>query len=305
MSAAAGDLLCNLLGGDQMALGRVLSILESTDDRSATLRSAIREHTGRALVVGVTGPPGAGKSTLVGAMVSAIRAAGDRVAVLAVDPSSPLSGGALLGDRTRMAVHSDDSGVFIRSLSSRGQHGGLSSAVPACIDAIDAAGWPVILLETVGAGQSDVDVTLLADVTVVVSVPGLGDDLQAIKAGILEIADVLVVNKCDLPGAEVTARQLRRMVALRAPEAIRPPIVRTCAADGTGIEQLLAEVRRTARPDRGSRRLKEELFRESQAEFARRVQGRSLDQAYAEVAAGRRTLAEAVDDLVGLAASGR
>lgn len=298
-TVVAGGILDRLLQGDQAALGRVLSILERGDGASARLRSVIRGRSGQAVVIGVTGPPGAGKSTLVGAMVSAIRAAGDRVAVLAVDPSSPLSGGALLGDRTRMTAHSDDEGVFIRSLSSRGQHGGLSSAVPACIDALDAAGWPLVLLETVGTGQSDADVTVFADVTVVVSVPGLGDDVQAIKAGILEMADVLVVNKCDLPGAETTARLLRRMVALRAPEAAHPPVVRTCAADGTGIEELLTQVRRTAIPERRTHRLKEEIFRQAQTEFARRLRGRALDEAYAAVASGMRTLPEAVDDLVG------
>ena len=184
-----------LLGGDVAALARAISLLEVGGQQSDALAARLRGHAGQARVIGFTGPPGAGKSTLISAYVAALRARAESVAILAVDPSSPLSGGAVLGDRTRMGEHSTDPGVFIRSVAARGHLGGLALSIPGILDAVDAAGWPTIILETVGAGQSETEIVEFADVKVVLNAPGLGDDVQAIKAGILEIADVLVVKQ--------------------------------------------------------------------------------------------------------------
>jgi LAO/AO transport system kinase len=226
----------------------VLSWIEGGDGRG---RVALRELTARAAgqdpgtarVVGLTGAPGAGKSTTTSALVTALRARGERVAVLAVDPSSPFSGGALLGDRVRMQGHALDSGVFIRSMASRGQLGGLSAATPMAIRALGAAGFSVILVETVGVGQAEVEIASAADSTVVVVVPGMGDSIQAAKAGVLEIADVLVVNKADRPDTPATVRDLKNMVALSS-AAWKPPVVQTVATEATGIADLLAELDR-------------------------------------------------------------
>ncbi|MEM6440402.1 MAG: methylmalonyl Co-A mutase-associated GTPase MeaB [Pseudomonadota bacterium] len=224
--------------GDPMALGRALTIVESGRPEGRALLAALREDLGRAKVIGVTGPPGAGKSTLVDALIRSWRAAGERVAVLAVDPVSPISGGAVLGDRTRMGAHSLDDGVFIRSASARGHLGGLSIATHEMADVMDAAGWPIILIESVGAGQSETEIAQVADVAVVVCAPGLGDDLQAIKAGILEIADILVVNKADRDDAEQTAKHLQGMLALRKAERRDVPVTRASSTERTGIEEL-------------------------------------------------------------------
>ncbi len=196
-----------------------------------------------ARVIGITGAPGAGKSTTASALVAALRKRVERVAVLAVDPSSPFSGGALLGDRVRMQGHATDSGVFIRSMASRGQLGGLAAATPMAIRALDAAGFDVILVETVGVGQAELEIASAADSTVVVVVPGMGDSIQAAKAGVLEIADVLVVNKADRPDTQVTVRDLRNMVALSS-AAWKPPVVTTVATTSEGIDSLTAELDR-------------------------------------------------------------
>lgn len=272
----------DVLAGDDGALARTLSALERGEQPA--LRAALRPHAGRALVIGLTGPPGAGKSSLTGALVTALRAGGERVAVLAVDPSSPVSGGAVLGDRTRMGAHTTDEGVFIRSVATRGRAGGLAHAVPAMLDALDAAGWPVVVVETVGSGQSDVEIVEFADVAVLISVPGLGDDVQAIKAGMLELADVLVVNKCDLPGATRTARQLERMLALRAPGAAHPTVVRTSATEGTGLDELVAAIRGAVREDGPTRRLRAELRHAAEAELAARLAAALADEAVWEKA---------------------
>jgi len=200
---------------------------------------------GRAHVVGVTGAPGVGKSTTTNALVTALRAAGHRVGVLAVDPSSPFSGGALLGDRIRMSEHAADPEVFIRSMASRGHLGGLSWAAPQALRVLDAAGCDVVLLETVGVGQSEVEVAGTADTTLVLMAPGMGDGIQAAKAGILEVADVLVVNKADREGADRTVRDLLHAVQLGTgsdPGGWRVPVVRSVATDGTGIDDLLTAV---------------------------------------------------------------
>jgi len=204
-------------------------------------RDVVRElkSTGTASrVIGLTGAPGAGKSTVTSALVRAFRARGQRVAVLAVDPSSPFTGGALLGDRIRMQEHATDGGVFIRSMGSRGQLGGLSAATPQAIRVLQAAGYGVVLVETVGVGQAEVEIASAADTTVVLVVPGMGDSIQAAKAGVLEVADVLVVNKADRPDTQATVRDLKGMVALATGDW-RPPIVPTVATSGDGVAELM------------------------------------------------------------------
>src|SRR4029077_16965793 len=203
-------------------------------------------HLGHAQVVGFTGPPGAGKSTLVNAYTRHIREAGSSVGIIAVDPSSPISGGAILGDRVRMTATLDDDGVFMRSLASRGYLGGLSPAAVRIIDALDAAGKDVVLLETVGPGQSEIDVAEIADVRIVVTAPGLGDDIQAMKSGLLEIADILVVNKGDRPGAELTLQQLIGALSLRAGMS-RVPVLKTTATAGDGVPELVAAIAEAGR----------------------------------------------------------
>jgi LAO/AO transport system kinase len=230
--------------GEQLAVARLISLVE--DGADAALREvadALGAHTGRAHVVGVTGPPGVGKSTTTSALVGLLRAQGRRVGVLAVDPSSPFSGGALLGDRVRMGEHATDDGVFVRSMATRGHLGGLAWATPQALRVLDAAGCDVVLVETVGVGQSEVEVVALADTTVVLLAPAMGDGVQAAKAGILEIADVFVVNKADRDGATQTVRDLRQMLSFgehRAQDAWQPPVLRTVAARAEGVDDVLA-----------------------------------------------------------------
>ena len=234
----ANDPLGALVNGDARALARAISDVERHTDVGRSTLLAIQPHLGRARVVGVTGVPGAGKSTLISRYVRELRKVNKRVGVIAIDPSSPFSGGAVLGDRIRMAEHATDEGVFIRSLASRGQAGGLAPTATHVIDLMDAAGWDRIVVETVGAGQGEVDIADAADVRVVVCATGLGDDVQALKAGILEIADVLVVNKTDLPGSTTTVNQLKAMLALRAEAARDVSICKTTATTGEGVAEL-------------------------------------------------------------------
>lgn len=236
-----------LRAGERLALARAATELERLTPIAPRILQAMQPHLGRARVIGLTGPPGAGKSTLVNALIRALRARGDTVGVIAVDPSSPISGGAILGDRIRMTAAMDDDGVFIRSLASRGYLGGLSPAAVRVIDALDAAGKDVILIETVGTGQNEIDIAEIADVRVVITAPGLGDGIQAMKAGLIEIADVLVVNKCDREGAERTAEELTSSLGLRARDGAAPPIVKTSATSGTGVEELIAATEAVAR----------------------------------------------------------
>jgi LAO/AO transport system kinase len=235
-------LVARALDGEQLAVARLISLVEDAGPGLREVAAALAPHTGRAHVVGLTGPPGVGKSTTTSALVSALRADGRRVGVLAVDPSSPFTGGALLGDRVRMAEHATDPGVFIRSMATRGHLGGLAWATPQALRVLDAAGCDVVLVETVGVGQSEVDVVALADTTVVLLAPGMGDGVQAAKAGILEVADVFVVNKADRDGARQTVRELRQMLAMgeRRDGAWTPPVVPTVATRADGVADLAA-----------------------------------------------------------------
>jgi LAO/AO transport system kinase len=226
--------------GERGAIARAISAIENQVSDARALLDALADERGHAHVVGITGAPGAGKSTLINALVLECLSRGSRVAVIAIDPTSPLTGGAVLGDRVRMGESGNDPRVFIRSLASRGHVGGLTRTTAEVVDLLDAAGFPLVIVETVGAGQSDVEIAGLVDTTVVVCPPGLGDDVQAIKAGILEIADVLVVSKGDLPAAEATARDLRDMLRLRRAGAARSvPVLTTTATRSEGVGDVV------------------------------------------------------------------
>jgi LAO/AO transport system kinase len=267
--ARAAELGSAALAGDRLALARLLTAVEN---RSPLAEAALRDlypRAGRAHIVGVTGPPGAGKSTLVAALIGCAREAGRPVAVVAVDPSSPITGGALLGDRVRMQAYASDRDVFIRSMAARGHAGGLSSSTSAAASVLDACGFDLIFVETVGTGQSEVEVASAADTTVVLEAPEMGDEVQAIKAGLLEVADIVVVNKGDRPGAQRTASQLRAMLAAAprvaadrpasrrkvedggAVRPTRPEVMITTASSGAGVPELLAALERH-RPAAGS-----------------------------------------------------
>ncbi|WP_055717370.1 methylmalonyl Co-A mutase-associated GTPase MeaB [Streptomyces torulosus] len=228
--------------GRPRAVARLISLVEGASPQLREVMAALAPLTGGAYVVGLTGSPGVGKSTSTSALVTAYRKAGKRVGVLAVDPSSPFSGGALLGDRVRMSEHASDPGVYIRSMATRGHLGGLAWAAPQAIRVLDAAGCDVVLVETVGVGQSEVEIASQADTSVVLLAPGMGDGIQAAKAGILEIGDVYVVNKADRDGADATARELNHMLGLgetRGPGDWRPPIVKTVAARSEGVDEVV------------------------------------------------------------------
>jgi LAO/AO transport system kinase len=255
----------SVLGGDRLALARLLTQVENETAEGQAALDLLFAHTGRAHLIGVTGAPGTGKSSLVNQLALQFRKAGQRVAIVAIDPSSPFTGGAVLGDRVRMRDLAGDTGVFIRSMASRGSLGGLAQATAGVVQVFDAAGFELILIETVGAGQSEVDIARLAHTTLVVEAPGLGDEIQAIKAGILEIADILVINKADRPGVESSERALKSMLDLAhpvahtfqhhgqtlmveasntpAPQLWIPPVLRTVATDGTGLPELVESIR--------------------------------------------------------------
>jgi LAO/AO transport system kinase len=298
--------------GDARAVARLISLVEDASPLLREVMAGLAPYAGNAHVVGITGSPGVGKSTSTNALVGALRKADQRVGVLAVDPSSPFSGGALLGDRVRMQDHALDKEVYIRSMASRGHLGGLSWTTPQALRVLDAAGCDVILVETVGVGQSEVEIAGLADTTLVLMAPGMGDGIQAAKAGILEIGDIYVINKADRDGADQVRRELRSMLALaeRPEGAWRPPIVKTVASRGEGVDDVVVEIDRHHAwlaesgqlAERRTRRARDEI--EAIAVTALRarwgdVHGRSeLDDLAAAVAAGDSDPYTAADELL-------
>ncbi len=243
------DLVPNVLNGDRRALARLISLIEDDGPPARAALAVLYSYTGRAHVVGVTGAPGTGKSTLVNELAKGLRARGATVGIVAVDPTSPFTGGALLGDRVRMRDLAGDPGIFIRSMATRGSLGGLARATGDAVKVLDAAGFSVVLVETVGVGQAEVDIARTAHTTIVVEAPGLGDDVQALKAGLMEIADVLVVNKADRPGAAQTVRALevaldlgRNSAGHTGATAWRPPVLKTVALDGSGVGEVLEAI---------------------------------------------------------------
>ena len=278
-----------ILRGDRRAIARAATMVENR--RGDALLSQLFPHSGRALILGVTGAPGAGKSTLVDRLVAHFRAGGQRVAAIAVDPSSPFTGGAILGDRIRMMQHHADDGVFIRSMATRGAMGGLAAATADMTLLFDAAGFDVVIVETVGVGQDEIDVARLAAVTAVVLVPGMGDDVQAIKAGLMEIADLFVINKADHPGAE----RLEREIHLAD---ITVPVLKTVASEGKGISELVEAVRAVPGQNRTEERWKRRLREMLRERVLEKLSWEELDQAAADVAARRRDPYALTHDLV-------
>jgi LAO/AO transport system kinase len=239
------QLLAGARAGRIADIARLVSIVENEEAAAADVVRATYAQTGRAMLVGFTGPPGAGKSTLVSAMTAAYRKTGARVAVVAVDPSSPYTGGAILGDRIRMRDLYLDAGVFIRSMANRGNSGGLARATRRVVSLLDALGFDVVLVETVGVGQQEIDVVRVVDTVCLLTIPGAGDDIQAIKAGIMEIADVLVVNKADRPGVDQTIRDLMHMLTLGTPRLDwRTPVIKTSAVENQGIDELIEAIKK-------------------------------------------------------------
>jgi LAO/AO transport system kinase len=238
-----------VLAGDPRAVARAISLVEDDADAGRELIGRIYDRTGRAYLIGVTGAPGVGKSTLVDRLVTEVRRAGRTVGVLAVDPTSPFSGGAILGDRVRMTAHVHDTGVFVRSMATRGHLGGLAAATSDAALVLDAAGKDLVIIETVGVGQDEVDIVRTADVSIVVLVPGAGDDVQALKAGIMEIADIFVVNKADRDGADQVVQSVTASLSLQtfAEGEWRPPVLKTEAANGEGVDRLWEDIERFRR----------------------------------------------------------
>ncbi|HEY6533508.1 MAG TPA: methylmalonyl Co-A mutase-associated GTPase MeaB [Acidimicrobiales bacterium] len=300
MSRSANDpaaLFAAAQQGDRTALARLLSLVERGGPDAHAVGGLTHPLGGKATTVGVTGAPGAGKSTLTSALVRAMRADEETVAVLAVDPSSPFTGGAILGDRVRMGEHALDDDVFIRSMATRGHLGGLSLAVPEAVRVLDALGTPWVLLETVGVGQVEVEVAGEADTTVVVVNPGWGDAVQANKAGLMEIADVFVVNKADRPGVRDTIADLERMLSLRARGDVwRPPVVSTVAPTADGVDELWAALRGHHDWAVASGELERRRRRRAEAELRRILTARLLQRA-TELAEGR-AYDEAIEDVI-------
>ena len=309
---SAADIAGSVQAGDKRALARVISWVENGDERARSVLRDLKPPSARTRVIGLTGAPGAGKSTVTSALVRAFRARVDqegqhcRVAVLAVDPSSPFTGGALLGDRIRMQEHATDDGVFIRSMGSRGQLGGLAAATPQAIRVLSAAGYQVILVETVGVGQAEVEIASAADSTVVLVVPGMGDSVQAAKAGLLEVADVLVVNKADRPDTQATLRDLRQMVALSTSEW-KPPIVPTVGTTGDGVDELVGQLDRLdawleSSGERARRRLARARGEVTALAFGLLARHLTIpDELAARVAEGRCDPVAAAEELIGSA----
>jgi LAO/AO transport system kinase len=287
------ELVQGVRAGRPRSIGRVISMVENGAAELPALTALLAADTGQSYVVGITGAPGVGKSTTTAALVAALRDSGQRVGVLAVDPSSPFSGGALLGDRVRMQHHALDPSVYIRSMATRGHLGGLSVAAPAALRVFDAAGFDTVLVETVGVGQSEVEVAALADATLVLVAPGMGDGIQAAKAGILEIGDIFVVNKSDRDGAQPLIRELRNMIALgtRGPGEWQPPIVTTVANENRGIDEL----RQTIDTFRAAQQASGEHRRRRLGRARQEVEGLALGQLRAELRLSRSGLDELAD----------
>ena len=290
------DLAAAILSGDARAIARGISLVEDTGDAAASLVREIFPKSGNALLVGITGAPGAGKSTLVDGLVSRWRKAGKTVGVIAVDPTSPFSGGAMLGDRVRMQAHAQDAGVFIRSMATRGHLGGLARATADAALVLDASGKHVVTIETVGVGQDEVEVARTADVTIVVLVPGMGDDVQVMKAGVMEIADIFLVNKSDREGADRTVGEIESLLSLNAdgPGEWRPPIVVTQATTGRGLDELVGTIERfrgqsalmeSRRRTRASAQLRSILADRLMKEVDVRVTGVEMEQFVDRIAA--------------------
>jgi LAO/AO transport system kinase len=298
--------------GDPRSVARLISLVENGDPKLPEVAAALAPYAGRAQVVGLTGSPGVGKSTTTNELVRALRAAGHRVGVLAVDPSSPFTGGAILGDRIRMQDHTGDPGVYIRSMSSRGQLGGLAAATPQAVRVLEGAGCDVVLVETVGVGQAEVEIASLADTTLVLLAPGMGDAIQAVKAGILEIADVFVVNKADRPGADATYRDIQGMLSLgeRAPGDWRPQVVRAVAVKGEGVDDVVAAIEKhrawlesggrlqARREARAAAEVEAIALGTLRARLGSLREGTALSDLAARVAAGRLDPYAAADDLI-------
>jgi LAO/AO transport system kinase len=285
--AAPDDLLAAARAGDRGALARLISIIERGGDEARRAGRAAHGPKVDATTVGITGAPGAGKSTLTSALLETVRAGGEPIAVLAIDPSSPFSGGALLGDRLRMGDHALDDGVFIRSMATRGHLGGLAVAAPEAVRVLAAAGYPWVILETVGVGQVEIDVMSQADTTVVVVTPGWGDAVQANKAGLMEIADVFVVNKADRPGAQDAARDLERMLSMSPASGRRPPVLCTTATTGAGVPDVWQAVVEHRAHLAASGELEERRRRRAAEEVTRLVAALLLDRARAVIVGPR------------------
>ncbi len=299
-SAAQPDLVERLLAGDRRALARIVTLIENRSPDARQMLAQLHAHGGHAHIVGFTGSPGAGKSTLVTQLARELRKRGQRIGVIAVDPSSPFTGGAILGDRIRMQELAGDPNVFIRSMASRGSVGGLAAATRDATRALDAAGFDTIIIETVGAGQAEVEIVRAAQSVVVVTVPGMGDDIQAIKAGILEIADIFVVNKSDRPGADQAVAELRMLLSLdqrRNERAWRVPIIQTVGMTGVGAAELADQLAAHLASLRETGQLAERDGRQAQSEMLALLHQALIERISATIGAEewRRLVAQVVE----------